>query len=146
MARVGKDIDALCTRCKMVLTHVVVSEVDGVVSKVQCRTCGALHKYRDGQKRTVQRERTGGTRLIKSQGKAAAKRLPGEQQRLWQMKKDALEEDPDIKVYRPDGDFETHDIVQHPKFGLGFVERPISGTRVEILFQEGLKLMAMNTK
>ncbi len=146
MNRIGKDIAALCSKCKMVLTHVVVSEMDGVVSKVQCKTCGSLHKFRDGQKKTVKRERSAGTKLIKSKGKSAAKDLPGELLRLWQMKKDALAEDRDLKEYGLDKEFRAKEIVQHSKFGIGFIERVISKTRVEILFQEGLKLMAMNTR
>lgn len=144
MSRVGKDIDALCTKCKMLLNHVVVSEIDGVVSKVQCRTCGSLHKYREacGSKSAGKtKEKT--TRLVKAKSSAGAV-AGSEVQRLWQMKKDALTDDADIFDYRPDSEYEAEDVVQHTKFGIGFVERVISRNRVEILFKDGLKLMAMN--
>ncbi len=139
MSQVGKDIDALCSKCKMLLTHVVVSEVDGVVSKVQCRTCGSLHKYREGG-RSPGRTRT--PRPAKSG--SGARTAPQELQRLWQMKKEALPGDADVFDYRPDSEYEEGDVVRHTRFGLGFVERVVSRNRIEILFQNGLKLMAMN--
>lgn len=127
----------------MLLNHVVVSEVDGVVSKVQCRTCGSLHKYRDvsgGKPAGKTRERT--TKLVKA--KSGARAVPSSLLRLWQMKKDALPDDAVKFEYRSDSEYEEGDVVEHAKFGIGFVERVISRNRVEILFKDGLKLMAMN--
>lgn len=142
MSRVGKDIDALCSKCKMLLTHVVVSEVDGVVSKVQCRTCGSLHKYRESGWSPVQTRKTRVVRPAKAG--SGGKTAPQDLQRLWQMKKEAIPGDADIFDYRPDSDYEEGDVVRHARFGLGFVERVVSRNRIEILFKNGLKLMAMN--
>ncbi len=147
LSRVGKDIAALCTKCKMVLTHVVVSEVDGTVSKVQCKTCGSVHRYRNGGG-----EKSSGTRsartakLIKPKSGSGAQAPPKELQRRWQMKRDAMTEGAEIKDYRIDSEYGAEDIVRHATFGLGFVERVFSRTRVEILFEKGMKLMAMNTR
>jgi hypothetical protein len=145
VSRVGKDIEANCTKCKMLLNHVVVSELNGVVSKVQCRTCVSLHKYRNNSEKpaSVKKEKT--ARLVKVKSSAKGNAAVAELQRLWQMKKDALPHEADILDYRPDLEYEESDIVEHAKFGLGFVERIISSTRLEILFKDGLKLMAMNT-
>jgi len=66
-------------------------------------------------------------------------------QARWQKKKDALPADPVIIDYRIGGDYRASDVVQHATFGLGFVERVLNKTRVEILFQAGLKIMVMNT-
>ena len=142
MSRVGKDIDALCTKCKMVLNHVVVSELNGVVSKVQCRTCGTLHKYREAGRQSAPVKKTRPARVVKAGSSALA--APQDLKRLWQMKQEALLAEADILDYRPDSDYEEGDVVQHAKFGLGFVERVVSKNRIEILFKSGLKLMAMN--
>lgn len=144
MSQISKDINAFCTKCKMLLNHVVVSEIRGSVSKVQCRTCGSVHKYRGGDKKvtTEKRERTTRTARAKSSMDSQAS---AEIQARWQKKKDALPADPVIIDYRIGGDYRASDVVQHATFGLGFVERVLNKTRVEILFQAGLKVMVMNT-
>ncbi len=144
MSQIGKDIDAFCTKCKMLLNHVVVSELRGSVSKVQCRTCGSVHKYRGGDKKvtTEKRERTTRTTKAKSSRENQAS---AEIQARWQKKKDTVPADPVIIDYRIGGDYRASDIVRHATFGLGFVERVLNKTRVEILFQTGLKEMVMNT-
>jgi hypothetical protein len=145
VSRVGKEIDADCTKCKMLLHHIIVSEICGLVSKVQCKTCGSVHKYRNGPKKAApgKRELKTGTARAKSSINRQTK--DSEFQARWQKKKDAMPADPDIVDYRPGSDYRTSDMVQHATFGLGFVQRVLSKTRVEILFQTGLKLMVMNT-
>jgi hypothetical protein len=44
--RLGDIIDDYCSKCRLVTNHSVVSIVDGVAAKVQCRTCYNEHKYR----------------------------------------------------------------------------------------------------
>ena len=44
--RLGDIIDDYCSKCKLITNHSVVSIVDGVAAKVQCRTCYNEHKYR----------------------------------------------------------------------------------------------------
>ncbi len=46
VSMVGKNVDCLCSRCKLVLAHVVLYEVAGDVQGVKCKTCGAEHRYR----------------------------------------------------------------------------------------------------
>lgn len=144
MSQISKDIDAFCTKCKMLLNHVVVSELNGSVSKVQCRTCGSVHKYRSGDKKAATAKREPTTRTARAKSSMDSK-ASAEIQARWQKKKDAMPADPDIIDYRIGGDYRASDVVRHPTFGLGFVERVLSKDRVEILFQTGFKLMVMNT-
>ena len=51
MSSVGKNVDALCTRCGLVLAHIVLYEVGGVIARVKCKTCGTEHKYRGAKTR-----------------------------------------------------------------------------------------------
>lgn len=114
-----------------------MSEINGLVSKVQCRTCGSVHKYRNGEKKAS-----------KPKGEPTARTVTAkssEIQILWQKKKSAMLATADIVDYRVGGDYGTSVIVRHATFGLGFVERVLSKTRVEILFESGLKVMVMNT-
>src|SRR4051812_14931738 len=47
--RLGDDIDDFCVRCKRVMTHNVVSVLNGEPAKVRCRTCHSDHDFRHEQ-------------------------------------------------------------------------------------------------
>src|SRR5207302_3841179 len=44
--RVGGDVDAFCTRCKMELGHTILAMVGARPVRVRCNTCGGEHNYR----------------------------------------------------------------------------------------------------
>ncbi len=145
MSLVGKEIAALCTKCKLLLTHVVVSELDNVVSKVQCRTCGSVHKMRSaGKSRKPSGSSAAGVR--KTGLKAVPQKTAPELLRQWEMKRGGLSADAEILEYRIDSVYRSGDVIMHAKFDLGFVQRVISEARIEVLFRGSLKLMAMNCK
>jgi hypothetical protein len=50
--RLGDIIDDYCSKCRLITNHSVVSIVDGVAAKVQCRTCYNEHKYRHAKAAT----------------------------------------------------------------------------------------------
>ena len=44
----GKEVLSYCGKCKLALAHVIVSMKDtNTFGKVQCKTCGATHAYKD---------------------------------------------------------------------------------------------------
>ena len=43
---VGSDVDAYCTKCKMVLTHTVVAMQGLKPRRVKCNTCSGDHNFR----------------------------------------------------------------------------------------------------
>lgn len=43
-------------------------------------------------------------------------------------------------------EFTENDVVDHPRFGLGFVIQLLSPTKVEVLFEEGVKRLVCNQK
>lgn len=42
---VAKDIEAVCSKCGE-SWHVIVAVADGKIAQVQCKSCGAYHKYK----------------------------------------------------------------------------------------------------
>ncbi|MDA1315935.1 MAG: hypothetical protein O2968_21640 [Acidobacteria bacterium] len=50
--RLGDLIDDHCTKCRMLTNHSIVSLVDGVAAKVECRTCYSTHNFRKGKSGT----------------------------------------------------------------------------------------------
>jgi len=51
-----------------------------------------------------------------------------------------------VRAYDLQKSFQAGDVIRHPTFGIGFVERLLSETRMDVLFEDALRRMAMNTK
>ena len=44
--KVGGEVDAFCTRCKMDLAHTILAMVGTKPVRVRCNTCGGDHAFR----------------------------------------------------------------------------------------------------
>ena len=142
MSRVGRNIDAFCSRCGFVLAHVILYEVDGAVQGVKCRTCGAEHRYRGPapkEGRVVPAVRSVGSDPSASRPKMVR---PADA-RLWEARNAEVGPDPVVWGYKWTEGYEKGDIIDHPRFGRGFVESVLA-EEMEVLFREGRKRLAMN--
>ena len=158
--KTGGEIDAYCTKCRLDLTHRIIAMVGDAVKKVECKTCGSHHLYRRpkterdaAQARMAQRAEDrkqaaasastaapgggGGTRA-REERSARAER---EQTSAWEH---AIAGQPTsaFKAYRISMSFGTGELIHHPKFGDGVVQRVIDQGKVEILFKDGTRTMA----
>ena len=50
----------------------------------------------------------------------------------------------DATTYSKFGNHETGDFVSHQKFGLGFIQKVISNTRIEVFFNDSEKILLQN--
>ncbi len=146
MSVIGENIDAYCLKCKLVLAHIILSKVGDAVNKVKCKTCGAEHKYRAGKpaakKTVVDRPPTLKESIAKRA--AAAKLQANNAPMQWDIKNRSMDRSISIKDYSIHSQYRARDVVQHPTFGLGFVERIVSDKSMDVLFSDAVKLMAMN--
>ena len=122
---VGSEIEAKCRRCGDVW-HVVIAEAEGRIAKVECRECGARHRYRSVQGATsVGSRRRPGTSAPAS--RRARDRAP------------VVEAD----MTRPPRPFRTSDTysvgdrVVHSHFGEGVVQAVTGATKIQVLFDSG---------
>ena len=144
---IGSDIDAYCSKCKLLLNHIVLFLENNMISKVKCKTFGSEHKYKDpkspSKKSTPspnrQRVKTGKLDPIYYKRVVTA---PAQ----WGDKKNGMNPKQLIKNYRTQDTYQLKDVIQHHTFGLGFVEEIISTTRMDVLFCDAIKRMAMNTE
>ncbi|HRY35918.1 MAG TPA: hypothetical protein P5249_08405 [Smithellaceae bacterium] len=145
MSVAGDDIDAYCTKCKLLLTHTVLSETGGIARNVQCKTCGAQHKYR---RAPGARKASGSLRTILSErlGLNAAGKQPVSATTLWEIKNQDMLPHAAVREYSMQDRYKYRDVIQHPTFGLGFVEKIRSETSMKVLFRDAVKLMAMNIR
>ena len=142
MSSVGENIDDHCSKCDLLLAHIVLYKVDGKVSRVKCKTCGAEHKYRGAKTQGKPGDAVAKISLKKAIAQRNAS--TGADVIRWKGKHDSMDPELPIKEYRPQDTFHTHDVIRHPVFGIGFVEKIVSETRMDVLFENEVKLMAMN--
>jgi hypothetical protein len=136
----GQEIDAFCTRCKVDNVHVIVAVWEGAVKKVQCKSCNHEHLYR--------RPRAGREKAAAAARAARPSRAPGRRSHApepspaerW---KEALSgRDPAAaKPYSMKGSFAAGDLIRHTSFGQGLVAKLVPPDKMEVMFEEGTKVL-----
>ena len=136
---VSADVESICGRCKEPTWHVVVAKVGDIVAKVECKQCGAQHKYRPpggAPKSSAARKRTAskgasGTRS-RSRRKAAASPPP-----------QPVVVDPSLPIrpYSPREAFEAGAQINHVKFGVGVVRDLPSPGKMTVWFPGGDRVL-----
>jgi hypothetical protein len=106
------------------------------VVRVQCNTCNGIHNYKPAAEKTAAKSA--------APRKAAAPRKsrkdPGAADREeWETLYPAMKREQAI-AYQMTGKYRLKDLVEHPVFGLGVVKSVVPN-KVEVLFQEGKKLL-----
>ena len=159
--RPGDYITAKCRRCNDVTGHVVMLVLEGEIAKVECKACGSVHKYwgsgdapapkkqgpsmrvvKAGQTREAAKE-LGAPKTAKVTRTTAASRQKAAMQKTenaWQeamVRLSALSPQP----YSMKSPFQPDDFVDHPTFGRGVVVGVIRPDKMEVLFQEGVKVL-----
>jgi hypothetical protein len=140
----GDIIEARCTKCREVLNHRIVAMVEGKVVRVECNTCNGVHNYYPPPSAKVAKAPRAAS-VSKPRSPSANPRVP---------KKDPLEAEreewaslsPTFNVdkalpYDMNGRFQTRNLIQHSSFGLGVVKAVIVPNKMQVLFQDGIKLL-----
>ena len=124
----GNEVLAYCGKCKLKLAHtIVVMKTDEIPDKVKCNTCKSTHAFKENATR---RKKT------TTRGKKATAFDQWEE-------KVKHSSEPTTK-YSPKTAFEIGQLVDHPKYGTGVVERKIDNNKIEILFEKTLKTLMHN--
>lgn len=148
----ASEIDAWCTKCRLTLGHRIVALVAGVPKRVVCLTCGSEHNYRPPKKDAssasapARSERASERRAASSSGgggvRAAQKaRAESERYENWASKTLGKAVDAFTR-YSMDHTFRAGELVLHPKFGEGYVERVLEGGKVNVAFRDGPRILA----
>ena len=125
--KLGDDIEVLCGRCKETREHVVAAlKPDGAVSRVQCRTCGSNHMYRE---KKIAAKKTASTRTRSASGTTTRKTLAELEQNAGPARDYAIQ-----------SRFKVGDRINHPKFGSGLVIEERSG-KIDVKFGRELKTL-----
>lgn len=144
MSSVGDNIDAYCLKCKLVLTHVILFKVDGAVSRVKCKTCGAEHKYRGATPGVKKKAASGSSGAARVKKPLALKASANDAPLQWDLKSRNLPPDTPILNYSIREKYKANQVIHHPVFGIGFVEKVVSDKSIFVLFSDSVRLMGMN--
>ena len=135
---VGKEVLSSCSKCKLILAHIIVTMKDAKTpDKVQCKTCKATHGFKDpGAKKA----KTSVDKVIKSaKAKAAGKKSNETVGELWT--RAIGKSTAGSKSYTIKGSFIMGDVIDHPTFGQGVVEKLIDNNKIEVLFQDDYRTL-----
>ncbi|HKK01798.1 MAG TPA: hypothetical protein VJ955_06480 [Desulfuromonadales bacterium] len=123
----GDSIEARCTKCRKNTGHIVITIAEGTPVDVQCNGCSRQHKYRPP------------TKTVKSASPRTAPPKDAERKE-WQTLRPGMNSDEAIN-YSMTTACKTKTLINHPVFGLGLVQRVAGPQKVEVLFEDGKKIM-----
>lgn len=158
----GGEVVSYCTKCRMDLGHRIIALVEGVPVKVECQTCGSHHKYRRPAEevaaakrlkasaraatKTASRAKTS-TKKASSTSRTVAARASAKiaeqlaRETQWQARIAGQMSHAFVK-YSPKSTFQQDALVHHAKFGDGYVVEVIDEHKIEVMFQDGPRVLA----
>jgi len=135
---VGSDVEAYCTKCKMVLAHAVVAMDGAKPRRVRCNTCNGEHNYRAAKPVAK------AAAAAKKTGKGTAKKATTKKTRQsWdEVMKEASAKP--HKKYSMAGSFGEGDWIEHATFGLGCVQTFVAPNKITVRFADSTRMLVCN--
>lgn len=132
MPKVGGEVDALCTKCELVLAHTVIAMVGSTPVKVECNTCRGVHRYKNP---TVAPKGGASPKPRAARApRAEVKTIPFEEL-LASQRVTAAAPYSSKRTYTPG------DVIDHAIFGRGFVSAVRDGGKIEVTFRSDVKIL-----
>ena len=136
--KVGGELDAWCTSCKLMKWHTIVALVDGKPAKVECQGCGKQHQYRAAPPASATEKGAKTPRARASKATPAAPAVDFETLLAGR--------DSDAKPYSPSTAFALNDVVRHPTFEIGVVTAIPAPQKIEVTFRGGDKKILLHDR
>ena len=124
----GAELLSFCGKCKLPLAHIIVAmKKNGSIGKCECKTCGAVHLYRDPDK--PKKTRSTKPKISKEESAAAS----------WNKAVSGASKS--SNAYAMTGEFAVGGVIEHPTFGKGVVEGLIDHNKIRVVFESGEKVL-----
>ncbi len=127
----GSEVDAYCTKCKIVLAHTVVAMQGSRPRRVKCNTCEGEHNYRATKPKP------------KAPAKKTAKPATRRTKQNWEEIMKGASTKP-RKAYSMSGSFAEGDWIEHKTFGLGCVQSFTPPNKITVRFADSTRLLVCN--
>jgi hypothetical protein len=122
---VAQNVVTMCNKCKTLLDHVIVSRnMEGIIEKVKCCTCGKEHKYRPEKKGPAKK----GVRTKKT-----------DPARDFKLLTEKFKEKKPV-TYSMSGSFKADDVIDHDTFGMGIVIST-SNKKMDVVFSDRPRIL-----
>ncbi|APS00935.1 hypothetical protein BCY86_06580 [Pajaroellobacter abortibovis] len=144
LPQAGGEIDSWCTKCLLTLNHRIIAVVKGVPAKVECLTCYSSHKYRPNPHNSASSIPPSPSRSALSSKTLSKKgrKTNSEEKSMSFWAFEVAQQPADVfKLYAVSSLFQEGDWIVHFKFGKGKVKRVIERHKIEVLFQDGVRLL-----
>ncbi len=129
----GSDVEAYCTKCKLVLAHTVVTMHGAKPRRVKCNTCSGEHNYRAEKPQTKTAAKKTG------KAKSPTKRT----RQTWSEVMQEASGKPH-KTYSMAGSFGEGDWIEHNTFGLGCVQSFTPPNKITVRFADSTRMLICN--
>lgn len=141
--KVGGEVDAFCTRCRLTLAHTILAMVGTKIARVRCNTCNGDHAYRSApgttDKPSASARSSGGASSATKAPRAS--RATAEEKIIISFEEQLAGKDiANAPRYSPKDTYKPEQVIQHPTFGLGLVTA-VRGDKVDITFKSEIKTL-----
>jgi len=140
--KTGGEVDAFCTKCKMVLAHTIIAIWAGDIKRVRCNTCMGEHAFRKSEPGS-----SSSTSTRSSTPKAKAAPTTKAVEKVSASTYDSLIAGKDrsaAKRYSPKDKYAVGELVAHPTFGLGVVAAVRGLDKGDLAFPGSVKTLLHN--
>lgn len=134
---VGKEVLSYCNKCKSTLAHIICNmKADGNIGKVECKTCKGTHAYKDPSQ--VAAKKTKSQKKVSTTKARSTTSISD----LWQEAINSTTSK--SQAYSIRTNYGKGDIIDHPKFGPGVIDRVMDGNKIEVIFRHDIKTLVHN--
>jgi hypothetical protein len=131
----GSEVEAYCTKCKLVLAHTVVTMHGIKPRRVKCNTCNGEHNYRA--------EKPQSKVAAKKSEKSPKAKAPKKVRQSWTEVMQEASAKPH-KTYSMSGSFGEGDWIEHSVFGLGCVQTFTPPNKITVRFADSTRMLICN--
>ncbi|HLM46540.1 MAG TPA: hypothetical protein VK458_21905 [Myxococcaceae bacterium] len=143
--KVGGEVDAFCTRCRLTLAHTILAMVGTKIARVRCNTCNGDHAYRSAPGTTDKPSASSRASSNASGTKTTRARATAEEKIIISFEEQLAGKDiANAPRYSPKDTYRVDQVIQHPTFGLGLVTA-VRGNKVDITFKSETKTLVHAT-
>ena len=134
---VAKSFYMFCKKCDVDRYHIVLAHTSSTTAKVECEVCHSKKPFSIPKEGAVRKTTT---RSAASPGSVSSRQRSHTGQYESRLQSFAAK---DSKPYSIKGNFQENEKIQHPKFGMGFVQKVYSD-KVDVMFSDEVRTLVHN--
>ena len=131
----GSSVESLCKKCKTVTDHHVVVMAGDKIAKVECKVCNARHAF--ASPKAEPKVKTPAVPRPKKAALASTKQALALAEHWEKMVTPCAKP----LTYTMERKLQVGDVIDHPTFGLGYVQKFMKPCTAEVQFKDAVRNM-----